>query len=187
MLESTDQNFSTNADPVGSASFEAYDTQDAADADNADPMHVDPTDLTYADPSDPDVFQVALQDEGLTTVTDTGEIAVNEPFEILDNQGEQSFEFQSHFSDTSTVVMERFPFGDPGAPIPGAQGRSSDNPFQAGQGDLIWAPFQSRRDWVVAHWAKVHSTTSSAVDDFLALPEVCVAHLVRYYVSNIGL
>jgi hypothetical protein len=168
-----DEILSTNTDPDLPASHE---THDATDTNNADAMHVDLADVTDTDASDPDVFQQESQVDGLLTETNTGEIAVDEPSDISDSLAEQSFEFQSHFSDTSTVVVDRFPFGNPGAPIPGAtQGPSFNDLYRATHGDSMWAPFQSRRDWVVAHWAKTHSTTSSAVDDFLALPEVCGA------------
>jgi hypothetical protein len=44
---------------------------------------------------------------------------------------------------------------------------------QAAFGDSIWAPFHSKCDWEIAHWAKMHGPTSSAVMDLLVIPEVC--------------
>ncbi|KAN0103997.1 hypothetical protein V8E52_011427 [Russula decolorans] len=100
------------------------------------------------------------------------EIAVDRPPDVLEVPAEQSIEFESHFSDTSSVVVDTFPFGNPGAPIPGVpQGRSSYELFQVTQ-EGIWAPFRSQRDWDIARWTKTHSTTSSAVADLLAIPEV---------------
>jgi len=96
---------------------------------------------------------------------------------------EGSIEFESHFSDVSMVVVDHFPFGKPGAPIPGmAQGLPSHAQFRAThwQGDSIWAPFQSQGDWKIAHWLKTNCTTSG-VDGFLAITEVCVAYLLNYY------
>ncbi|KAI9437037.1 hypothetical protein H4582DRAFT_2112014 [Lactarius indigo] len=36
----------------------------------------------------------------------------------------------------------------------------------------IWAPFQSQCDWEIAHWAKMHGPTSSAVVSLLAIPQL---------------
>ena len=65
--------------------------------------------------------------------------------------------------------MESFPFGNPGAPIPGMPEEPSYEQSHA----TPWAPFWSQCDWDIARWAKMHSTTSSAVADLLALPDVC--------------
>ena len=54
----------------------------------------------------------------------------------------------------ATVVVEQFPVGNPGAPIPDrAQGSTYDS--QAACMDSLWAPFQSQLDWDMAHWAKL--------------------------------
>jgi len=39
-------------------------------------------------------------------------------------------------------------------------------------GDAIWSPFMSQSDWLFACWAKMHGSTSSAVAELLAIPEV---------------
>jgi hypothetical protein len=89
---------------------------------------------------------------------------------------------------TSSVVVDIFPFGNPGAPIPGVpQGRSSYAHFRATQGDTVWAPFRSQRDWDIARWAKTHSISSTAVSELLAIPEVCATECSHKGVSNSGL
>ncbi|KAF8266736.1 hypothetical protein EI94DRAFT_1802602 [Lactarius quietus] len=51
------------------------------------------------------------------------------------------------------LVVDRFPHGHPGAPVPGAQrGRTSD--------------------WEIAHWAKMCVPSSSAMEELLAIPDV---------------
>jgi hypothetical protein len=83
---------------------------------------------------------------------------------------ELSIEYEAQFSDTSSVVVDCFPFGNPGAPV---QGPTANTEIQARPEDPNWAPFHSQLDWDVARWAKTHSTTSSAVDELLAIPGVC--------------
>ena len=38
----------------------------------------------------------------------------------------------------------------------------------------IWAPFRTRVDWEVAHWAKLRGPGSTAFSDLLSIPEVCL-------------
>lgn len=109
------------------------------------------------------------------------------PSDILEDLAEQpeTIEFDSYFLETSSVVIDVFPFGNPGAAIPGMPpGSSFYEPSQATQGDSIWAPFQSKRDWDMARWVKTHSTTSSAVAELLAMPEVCRLVFSPDYVSK---
>ena len=70
---------------------------------------------------------------------------------------------------TSSVVIDRFHFGNPGAPISGVYQGSPDTGHNA-LGDHIWSPFRSKNDWDIAYWAKKHSLTSSAITEFLAIP-----------------
>ena len=71
------------------------------------------------------------------------------------------------------VVIDPFPSASAGAPI---DGMSRGNPIYESQqgedGDLIWYPFQSECDWLLARWAKMCGPTSSAVTELLAIPEV---------------
>jgi hypothetical protein len=158
----------------------ASDTSDVSDADVTNTMDTSDTHRASgvdvgaaADAVDADVFQQLSQGDVDLMSTYPSEIAVDRPPDVLEVPAEQSIEFESHFSDTSSVVVDTFPFGNPGAPIPGVpQGRSSYELFQVTQ-EGIWAPFRSQRDWDIARWTKTHSTTSSAVADLLAIPEVC--------------
>ena len=147
---------------------------------------MNPADATdTADAADANAFHELTQGDRLATTTNTGKIAVDEPSDIPDTLPEQTIEFESHFLDTSTVVVDQFPFGNPGAPIPGTtQGSSWYDMFRARHGESIWAPFKSQRDWDIACWAKMHSTTSTAVDDYLAIPGVCPVRSLPSYVAN---
>ena len=163
-----------NVDAINADNADA-DNVDAIDADNADANNSDAIDADHADADaiDAHAFQQLSQGDLDLMSTNATEIAVDRPSDVLEVPAEQSIEFNSHFSDTSLVVVDVFPFGKPGAPIPGVpQGRSSYDVYQATQGGN-WAPFQSQRDWDVARWAKMHGTTSSAVADLFAIPEVC--------------
>ena len=88
----------------------------------------------------------------------------------------------------STVVIEEFPFGSPGAPIPdkprGTPGYASAASHQDALADSIWAPFQSQHDWAIARWAKMCGPTSTAVTELLAIPEVWMLSDLRYRVTK---
>ena len=74
----------------------------------------------------------------------------------------------------SGVIVDHFPFGHPGAPVPGLQ--RSASMYEATHeslGDSLWAPFRSQCDWEFARWAKMRGPTSTAVTELLAIPEVC--------------
>ena len=71
------------------------------------------------------------------------------------------------------VVIEQFPFGSPGAPIPGGtQGASSFASQPAMFTDALWGLFRSQLDWDIARWSKLHGQTSTAVSELLAIPGV---------------
>ena len=85
----------------------------------------------------------------------------------------------SNTDDLSPLIVDSFPHGSPGAPIPGA--RQGSHPYQSSQeafGNSIWAPFRSQCDWEIVRWAKMRGPTSSAVADLLAIPEVCALLLL---------
>ena len=71
------------------------------------------------------------------------------------------------------VVVEYFPFGNPGVPINTMQDSSVYESRQEMFGGSVWAPFQSDSDWQVTRWAKINGISSSAVTELLAIPNVC--------------
>ena len=73
----------------------------------------------------------------------------------------------------STLIVERFPHGQPGAPVVGIPpGTTVYESSRDMLGESVWAPFQSQCDWELAYWAKTHGPTSSVVTDLLAIPGV---------------
>lgn len=76
--------------------------------------------------------------------------------------------------ENGSCFVERFPVGLAGAPISNA--RPGTPGFQTPQNGLgtenIWAPFQSRRDWEFAQWAKNRGPSSTAVTELLAIDGV---------------
>jgi len=128
------------------------------------------------DTPDVDEFQMVSQGLGISMVTNTGEIAVGDTLDVPEEVAEPSIEFESHFMDTSMVIIDQFPFSKPGAPIPGVtQGPSLYDQFQSSEGASIWAPFQSKQDWRIVRWVKTHRTTSSAAGELLEILEVYTA------------
>ena len=85
---------------------------------------------------------------------------------------------------TRLVVIDQFPFGNPGAPILGACQGSIDDAAHNVLGDSIWEPFNSECDWDIACWAKKHNLTSSAMAEFLAMPKVRNRLLICYFPTN---
>jgi hypothetical protein len=72
-----------------------------------------------------------------------------------------------------TVVIDHFPSASAGAPIDDMPRGSSIYEAQRGaDGDSTWSPFISECDWLFARWAKMRGSTSSAVAELLAIPEV---------------
>jgi hypothetical protein len=85
----------------------------------------------------------------------------------------------TNHSARSNAIIDLFPFGQPGEPVPGMQ--QSLTLYEAtcdSLGDFVWAPFRSQCDWEFAHWAKMHGPTSTAVTELLAIPGVCQHQLV---------
>jgi hypothetical protein len=148
-------------------------------ADNTgDPEPPDPADI-----ADADALEELL---GSTTTNSTHEqLSVDETAENADlmlqpdqtEPGDQAD--AAELESASAVVIDKFPFGRPGAPIHhSGQERSADD----SQGSP-WGPFQSQLDWDVARWAKVCGQTSTAVSELLAIPGVC-AYSFEYGVFN---
>ena len=98
---------------------------------------------------------------------------------------------RAEVEDSGVVIIDRFPFGFPGAPITdpldrldsATENRSSPIGGRP-RGDSIWAPFRSQCDWEFARWAKLRGSTSSAVTDLLAIPEVCTVLYSLYHVPS---
>jgi hypothetical protein len=73
------------------------------------------------------------------------------------------------------VVIDQFPFGSPGMPIPGKpKGLSAHESWRAASMDSPWAPFRSELDWNVARWVKMRGPSSTAVAELLAIPGVSI-------------
>jgi hypothetical protein len=121
-----------------------------------------------------------------TPRANTNEVAADHPIDSL-NQDLLSVELPlppisdppAQPEESGVVIINRFPFGSPGALFFGPHDFFPTNthytpsvPSPAIDGPN-WAPFRSECDWKVAHWAKMRGPTSSAMTDLLAIPEVC--------------
>jgi hypothetical protein len=77
-------------------------------------------------------------------------------------------------SEDRAPFIKRFPLGSAGAPISDA--RQSTPGLQTPQDGLdtqnIWHPFQTRRDWEFAQWAKDRGPSSTAVTELLSMEGV---------------
>src|SRR5258708_38282333 len=73
--------------------------------------------------------------------------------------------------EMSSPVVDKVPFGSPGAPIPDKpQGPSTYEAWQAMFEDSAWAPFFSELEWDIVKWAKMRGQTSLAVSALLEIP-----------------
>lgn len=90
----------------------------------------------------------------------------------------QTNQIEADDSDaTSTVVVDRFPSGNAGAPIPGMP---CETPWRDTSTDSMWAPFRSQLDWEIAHWVKTRGSSSSSTNCLLAILEVHTFFLSNY-------
>jgi hypothetical protein len=145
------------------------DPTDLADADACQ----DPTDLADADAFEElahniDHFPVVTRDQDNLDELPGDPPGPEEPANPTE---------ASNLVTMSTLVIDQFPHTSAGAPIPGmarAQ-ESHQEPMNS-----IWAPFKSECDWLVAHWAKIHGPTSSAVTKLLEIPGVCAFQHLNY-------
>ena len=136
-----------NTNLNGTPSQEYHNHPDTSDAENANPTNPTNThdacpangiNLDAADVTDANAFQDLSRSEEDLMTTNPCKITMDRPSDILKDGAEQTIAMESNFSDASTVVVDLFPFGNPGAPIPGvSQGRSSYVQFQASQGDAV--------------------------------------------------
>ncbi len=164
-------NTANHADTTGAADA-ANDTDPTNAADNTDPANADAIDANLLE---------QLANNNLTT-TNPEQVHHVEVQSLAPPVGPQlqpssptsPGQFDANSSDAPPqLVIDHFPHGRPGAPIPGArQGSSPYHSSQEAFGPSIWAPFCSRCDWEIAYWAKTCGPTSSAVGELLAIPEV---------------
>ncbi|KAF8257398.1 hypothetical protein EI94DRAFT_1774481 [Lactarius quietus] len=86
---------------------------------------------------------------------------------------------------SSNLIVEQFPYGQLGAPVAHlAQGTTLYESTQDSFGDSVWAPFRLQCDWELAHLAKMHGPTSSAVTDLLAIPGLINGLRLSYHTSK---
>ncbi len=130
--------------------------------------------LDTADMTDADVLDVLMQTltSGFLESNSTARIPEQTPSAESESPPETPPNPLEQSSPDTQVVVERFPYGKPGAPIDGIQGSTIYEMSQEAFGGSVWAPFQSQCDWDVAHWAKMKGPSSKAVTDLLAIPNV---------------
>jgi hypothetical protein len=46
-----------------------------------------------------------------------------------------------------------------------------------GESANIYKPFNSEMEWSIARWAKLQGSSSTAFDELLAIPGVCILHI----------
>ena len=138
--------------------------------------------VDQADVTDTDTFEALTHGDYPSMVTPPDRATVDDPTGALE---QEYIQIDAEDSDSeSMVVIDKFPFGSPGAPIPGvAQGSSAYQSHLATVPDSVWAPFRSQCDWEVACWAKMRGPTSSAVTELLAIPAVR-AYYFHCYVAE---
>lgn len=122
---------------------------------------------------DADAYEELIGENHNSRATTPDQLAADE---VSENPEPPSIQIETVNSETAElVVIDQFPSGNPGAPIPDVpRGPSA---FESRQTSLIgseslWAPFRSQQDWEFARWAKTCGMTSSAVTKLLAIPEV---------------
>lgn len=166
--------------PCASGADVPCDEYDTLVANNAALNPVAPVDL--ADAMDMDAFEALSHGDYPSTATFPEQATVDDTTGVPE---QEYIQIDAEDSDSeSMVVIDQFPFGSPGAPIPGVpQGSSAYQSHLATVPDSIWAPFRSQRDWEVARWAKMRGPTSSAVTDLLAIPAVWACYF-HYYVAK---
>jgi hypothetical protein len=126
-----------------------------------------------------DLNRMSIEPPGPADLEDLGLTDDETPVERLPQTEVGDQADASDSESASTVIVEHFPFGEPGAPVPGrAQGPSAFDSQEAGFTDSPWAPFRSQLDWDVACWAKLRGPTSTALSELLAIPGVCASILV---------
>ena len=153
-------------------SDETLDVADVMDADTFEELQ------QYSDKHSRATIPDQGRIDGLNTaaIPDQGEIDIDKQILVQSNQIEADDP-----DTTSTVVIDHFPFGSPGASIPGMPcGTSTHESGRDTSMESMWAPFRSQKDWEIAHWVKMCSSSSSDVDSLMAVSGVCFFFLIVY-------
>jgi hypothetical protein len=145
-----------------------------------DPANVADADVADAEAADADAYEELLRNHPQTIFPDettTGNASGSpEPTEHNDEREVGNQADITLPQRTATHVVELFPFGCPGMPIPDKpRGSSVYESQQATSMDSPWAPFQSQNDWTIARWLKMRGSTSTSVMELLALPGVRIS------------
>jgi len=80
-----------------------------------------------------------------------------------------------HSEGADNISIEHFPSSNAGAAIPDDQGfvETDYDRYLSQCGNINeYAPFASQIEWDIAHWAKVHGITSTAVTELLGIKGV---------------
>ena len=127
-----------------------------------------------ADIADADAFEELAPNGPFFTMTTLDQPAIDESPDMPDAPEQPPNGMGAGSAEgMPTVVIDRFPSASAGAPMDNIPRRNSVYESQQGaDGDAIWSPFTSQCDWLFARWAKMRGSTSSAVADLLAIPEV---------------
>ena len=130
--------------------------------------------LDPADIADADAFEQLAPIHSFFATPDHDQPAIDKLPDMPDVPEQLANDMEAGSTEAiSTVVINRFPSPSAGAPIHGMpHGNSVHESQQGADGDSIWSPFMSECDWLFAHWAKMRGSTSSAVTELLAIPEV---------------
>ena len=156
-----------------------------------DSINPDQDDLDATDTSDAIAFEIFNSELQVDHPAVTTPVSDLEPMPQVEASAQPSIQLEADDSASTTeslVVIDQFPFGNPGAPISGTpQGSSVDDTGLLGHDvpeDSIWAPFLSKRDWDIMYWVKRHNITSSAMAELLAIPEVRKHILIYHFPTN---
>jgi hypothetical protein len=177
----------TNDAPNPAETMDTTNTADDRTNDTADGDDV--SDIT--DSTDADAFEIITETQ--TNMFPDLDLTVPDPEQILLAELESPPENPPNLLEPGSsdphpeVIVEHFPYRNPGAPISGMPGCSTHESSQGGFGESVWAPFQSECDWRFAHWAKVNKPSSSALTNLLAIPNVCPSFFFLYCVAKCGL
>ena len=170
--ESLDGEFSAMCVGISNSSESYVFTDiDAVDSEEDETGPDEPTDITDADD-----FEILMQRNTQSRMTIPNQHAIDVTGEVPNIPIEQAIPFNLPNAERSpTAVISHFPSDQAGAPIPSAPQGSLACQLNEDTVELpVWAPFVSQCDWEVAHWAKTHGPTSSAVMDLLAIEQVCI-------------